>query len=53
MARPTRRELEKEVDTLRSRLEEAHTIIGEALGYGDDVADDVEPEEDGEEQDDN
>ena len=40
MPRMTRHELEEENETLRSKLEEAHELISEALGYEDAEPDD-------------
>lgn len=39
---PRKFEIEQERDELRAKLEEAHAIIGEALGYEDDESADDE-----------
>lgn len=43
---PTKAELENERDGLLSKLEDAYSIIGEALGYDDDEQDDEDEDED-------
>lgn len=48
----TKSDLEDEVETLRAKLEDAHSIISEALGYGDVDSDDEDAEEDDEFSDD-
>lgn len=45
----TKSDLEAEVETLRVKLEDAHSIISEALGYGS-VDNDAEEDEDDEEE---
>ena len=48
MARWTKKELENEVETLRTTIEEAQAVLSEALGYdevNDDEADDGELEQ--------
>jgi hypothetical protein len=40
MSKVTKRELEEEVEHLRSKLEQAHDLIADALGYDEDDEDD-------------
>lgn len=54
MSRQTKRELLEENDELRSKLEEIHSQIGDALGYDEDEddGDELEDESELEEEDD-
>ncbi|MFI4978333.1 MAG: hypothetical protein ACHQC8_06660 [Solirubrobacterales bacterium] len=48
MSRLTKKELEDELETMRTKLEEAHGLISEALGYEDEsqsVTDDEDAED--------
>lgn len=47
---PRKFEIEQERDELRAKLEEAHAILGEALGYDEDerINDEVETSDDDE-----
>lgn len=42
----TKSDLEDEVETLRAKLEDAHSVISEALGYGEVETDSDEDDED-------
>lgn len=42
----TKRELQEENETLRQKLEEAYDVIGDALGFQDNVAEDEDQDPD-------
>ena len=48
----TKSDLEDEVETLRAKLEDAHSIISEALGYGEVESEDEDEDPDDEADDD-
>jgi hypothetical protein len=48
MSRPTKQELEGELEEMRAKLEEAHSLLGDALGYEPDEDEEDEEEVEGE-----